>query len=247
MPAPTVEVLRAEARLFRREPGAIFWILAFPPLLLLAFGLIPTYRAPVTELGGQRMIDFSAASIVLVALVTAGLQTLPATLAGYRESGVLRRLRTTPARPASLLVAQLVLHALAAALSAILVVSSGRLVYGVRLPQHLLAYLTTLALAVTAMLAMGAVIAAISPTGRIATAIGLSVFFPAMFAAGIYVPLHALPESVRQTVDLTPFGAGAQALAQAATGIWPEPLRLFVLVLWTLVFLGVAVRWFRWE
>ncbi len=37
-------VLRTEARLFTREPGALFWILVFPTLLLVILGMIPGFR-----------------------------------------------------------------------------------------------------------------------------------------------------------------------------------------------------------
>jgi len=37
-------VLKTEVRLFRREPGAIFWILLIPTLLLVILGSIPSFR-----------------------------------------------------------------------------------------------------------------------------------------------------------------------------------------------------------
>src|SRR4051812_43965715 len=107
-------VLKTESKLFTREPGTLFWVLVFPSLLLLGFGLIPKYREVDPELGGHRIIEFYVPSVVLVALITASLQAMPAVLTIYRERGILRRMRTTPARPSHLLVAQMVLHAVAA-------------------------------------------------------------------------------------------------------------------------------------
>lgn len=240
-------VLKTETRLFTREPGTLFWVLVFPPLLLIAFGLIPGYRDPDADLGGLRAIDLYVPSTVLVALITASLQAMPAALTGYRERGILRRMRTTPARPGDLLVAQMVLHLAAALLSALLVVVLGNLVYDVALPQHPLAYAVALALAAVASLAMGAVITSVARTAKAATAIGMSVFFPAMFAAGIYVPIQALPDTLRQIVELTPFGATAVALSEAAAGSWPAWDHLAVLGLWGVVLMATAARWFRWE
>lgn len=246
MPAMTA-VLKSEARLFTREPGTLFWVVVFPPLLLLAFGLIPAYRAPNPEFGGHRVIESYVPATVLVALITASLQAMPAALTAYRERGILRRMRTTPARPTDLLMAQMVFHAAAATMSAALVVTLGNLVFGVAVPRHPLAYAVTLALTGLAGLAIGGVITSVSRTTKAAAAIGLSAFFPAMFTAGIYVPIQMLPGALRQIIELTPFGAAAQGLAQAAAGEWPSWPYLAILALWTVSFLAIAARWFRWE
>ncbi|AGZ40798.1 ABC transporter permease [Actinoplanes friuliensis] len=240
-------VLKAETKLFAREPGSLFWVLAFPSLLLLGFGLIPKYREIDEGLGGNRIIDFYVPSVVLVALVTASLLSLPGTLTGYRERGILRRMRTTPARLADLLIAQMALHAVAAILGGVLAIAVGRLVWGVALPEQPLAYGVTLLLATLAGLATGSVITALARTAKAAQAVGLAALFPAMFAAGIYVPIQVLPDVVRQIIALLPFGAAAQALNQAASGSWPAWSHLAVLVLWTVVPMVVAARWFRWE
>jgi ABC-2 type transport system permease protein len=240
-------VLKAETRLFAREPGSLFWVLAFPSLLLLGIGLIPAYRQADPGLGGDRVIDVYVPSVVLVALITASVLSMPGTLTTYRERGILRRMRTTPARPAHLLIAQLVLHAVAAMLGAVLAVVVGRVVWAVALPEQLLAYGITLLLATLAGLATGAVITALARTAKAAQAIGLAVFFPSMFAAGIYVPLQVLPDTVRRIIELLPFGAAAQALNQAASGGWPAWNHLAVLALWTVVLMAAAARWFRWE
>lgn len=240
-------VLRTEAKLFLREPGTLFWVLVFPSLLLVGFGLIPAYREVDPDLGGRRIIDFQVPSVVLVGLISAGLQAMPAVLTGYRERGILRRMRTTPARPADLLAAQMALHAVAVVLASVLALAAGRLIWDVALPRAPLAYAVVVLLATSAALALGAVITALSRTARAAAAVGLATFFPAMFTAGVYYPLEALPDAVRQVVQATPFGAAAQALNHAAAGHWPPWTLIAVLGGWTVVLVAVAARWFRWE
>lgn len=143
--AASTAVLKAELRLFLREPFSLFWIVAFPTVLLVLLGLIPSFREPSADLGGSRVIDLYVPVNVLLAMIMAGIQALPPVLSGYRERGILRRMSTTPVRPGSLLAAQIVLHFAAALVSALLVIAVGRLAFGVALPGqipgHLLAAL----------------------------------------------------------------------------------------------------------
>jgi ABC-2 type transport system permease protein len=177
----------------------------------------------------------------------AGVQAMPPVLTGYRENGILRRLSTTPVRPASLLAAQMLVNGLAAVASALLTLTVGRLVYDVRLPEQPAGYLLALLLAVLAALSLGAVISARARTTKIATAIGTAVFFPMMFCAGVWVPVQAMPDMLARVVAYTPFGAAARALDEAAAGSWPGWAHLGVLAAWTAVLSVSAARWFRWE
>ena len=240
-------VLRTEIRLFRREPGGIFWILLFPTLLLVVLGSIPSFRRPDDSLGGLRTIDVYVPVAVLLGLIVGGLQSMPQTLTGYRERGILRRMATTPVRPAALLSAQMVVYGGAALGSALLALAVGRLGFDVRLPKQPFGYALALVLAVLVALALGAVISALSRTTKIAGAIGSAVFFPAMFCAGVWLPVQAMPDVLARIVGCTPFGAAAQALNQAAAGHWPGWTHLGVLAVWILLLTGAAGRWFRWE
>ncbi|MGW3099343.1 ABC transporter permease [Streptomyces sp. NPDC001102] len=240
-------VLRTEVRLFRREPGAIFWILLFPTLLLVILGSIPGFREHQSDLGGLRTIDVYVPVAVLLGLIVGGLQSMPQTLTGYRERGILRRMAATPVRPSALLSAQMAVYGGAALASALLALVTGRLAFGVRLPEQPLGYLLALLLAVLVALALGSVVSALSRTTKIAGAIGSAVFFPSMFCAGVWLPVQSMPHLMARIVDCTPFGAAAQALNQAAAGHWPGWGHLGVLAVWILLLTGAAVRWFRWE
>ncbi|MGA5216933.1 ABC transporter permease [Streptomyces cinereoruber] len=247
MSTPTATVLKTEARLFGREPGSLFWVMLSPTLLLVILGLIPSFREASEDLGGRRVIDLYVPVSVLFALIMSGLQAMPPVLSGYRERGILRRMSTTPVRPGALLTAQLALHAAAAFVSALLVIAVGRLAFGVALPGNPAGYLLALLLAVACGLALGATVCAVSRTQKIATAVGSAVFFPAMFTAGVWVPVQAMPDTLQRIVGLTPFGAASEALDTAASGGWPGWAALGVMALWAVALTGASVRWFRWQ
>ncbi|MFG1667400.1 ABC transporter permease [Streptomyces sp. Y7] len=240
-------VLRTEARLLAREPGSLFWILAFPPLLLAILGAVPAFREHQEDLGGLRVVDTYVPVTVLVGMIVAGVQSMPVGLTGYREQGILRRMSTTPVRPAALLSAQMLVHALAALLSALLALAVGRLAYDVRLPGQPYGYLLALVLAVLVALALGSVISAVSGTVKIAGAVGTAVFFPMLFCAGVWLPVQAMPDPMADIIGFTPFGAAAQALNAAMTGDWPGWSHLGVMAVWTVALSAAAARWFRWE
>jgi ABC-2 type transport system permease protein len=244
---PNTAVLKAEIRLFRREPGALFWILLFPTLLLVILGSIPSFRHPEADLGGLRTIDIYVPVAVLLGLIVSGLQAMPQTLTGYRERGILRRMSTTPVRPSALLSAQMLVFGGAALASALLSLAVGRLAFDVRLPKQLFGYVLALVLAVLVALALGAVICALSRTTKIAGAVGSAVFFPSMFCAGVWAPVQTMPDVLARIVGYTPFGGAAEALNRAAAGHWPGWMHLGVLVVWILLLTGAASRWFRWE
>ncbi|MGW0835672.1 ABC transporter permease [Streptomyces prunicolor] len=240
-------VLRTELKLFRREPGALFWILFFPTLLLVILGSIPGFRHHEADLGGLRTIDVYVPVAVLLGMIVGALQSMPQNLTGYRERGILRRMSATPVRPTALLSAQMVVYGAAALVSALLALIVGRLAFDVRLPKQPGGYLLALLLAILAALALGAVVSALSRTTKIAGAIGSAVFFPMMFCAGVWIPVNSMPDVMARIVGYTPFGAAAEALNRAAAGNWPGWTHLGVLVGWTVLLTAGASRWFRWE
>lgn len=240
-------ILRSETRLFCREPAALFWIIAFPTLLLTILGLIPSFREVDETLGGRRVIDLYVPVAVLLSMIVAGVQTMPGVLTGYRERGILRRLSTTPASPKSLLTAQIVLHGAAILVSVLLAIAVGRLGFDVALPKQFAGYVLAIFLTALAGLALGATISALSRTTKIAQTIGTIVFFPMMFTAGVWAPVQTMPDLLKDIVGLTPLGAASQALSQAAAGDWPSWSHLGVTGLWAALLIGAAVRWFRWE
>ena len=240
-------LIQAELRLFRREPVTGFFSVVFPTLLVIIIGCIPAFREPIPDLGGLRVVDLYVPITVALILAMLGLQTMPYVLATYREKGILRRLATTPARPAALLGAQLATSLLVAAASATLVLLVGRVAFGVPLPGNPVAFAGGFLLSAAAVFAVGLVIAAVAPTGKAANAAGTLLFFPSMFFAGLWTPREVMPGILQRIGDFTPLGAGERALHEAATGGWPALLPVAVLAGYLVAFGVAAARLFRWE
>lgn len=247
MTSATTTVLRTEARLAGREPSSIFWIGIFPTALLLVLGAVPSFREPGPELGGQRPIDLYVSISVILAIIMAAIFAMPSVVTTYRERGVLRRLRTTPVHPGSLILAQVAVHGAAVLVSSTLVLGAGRLFFDVALPQSLPWFVVAGLLTALAAFAIGAAITAVSPTTRVAQALSMVVAFPMMFTAGVWLPVQAMSGWLHTIVVATPLGAGAEALNDALLGRAPEVLDLAVMLGWTGALALVAVRFFRWD
>lgn len=244
---PTAAVFRTEGRLFLRELGSLFWIILFPVVLLGVLGMIPTFREADPALGGLRLIDLYVPITILMSMLMAAIMAMPPVVFGYREAGVLRRLRTTPVRPLTLLAAQAVLHALAVAFSTVLLLVMGRVAFGIPLPSAPGWYLLAYVLGLLSVFSLGAILTAIAPNARIGTVLGMIVFFPAMFTAGVWYPVQAMGGWLRTIVELTPLGAASQALYEAMAGGAPQLQHILVVMVWTVVCSAIAVRTFRWE
>ncbi|MEU6409678.1 ABC transporter permease [Microbispora sp. NPDC046933] len=238
-----------EARLFLREPMAVFFAIVLPVGLLLALGTtIPGFRDADPSLGGQRFVDAPfTAMMVLLSIVTLGLSVLPGSLVIYRERGVLRRLSTTPVRPGALLAAQLLINVVVSVVATTLTLVLGHLILGVPLPGSPWAFAAVFVLGTLTMLAIGLLLAAVAPNARVVQGAGSALMFPLLFLAGMWLPRPAMPELLGRISDFTPTGAFGQGLMDTLGGHVPQPLHLAVLAGWALAAGLAAARLFRWE
>jgi ABC-2 type transport system permease protein len=236
-----------ELKLFLRDPMAVFFAVAFPPLLLGILGSIPAFREPSEDLGGQRVVDLYVPIMIGFVLAMLAISVLPTYLATYREKGILRRLSTTPVRPTSLLIAQMALALGMAVVAMLLVLGVGKVAFDTAMPAQPAGFLVAFLLAAASLFAVGVLIAAVAPSGKAASGIGTMLFFPMMFLAGLYFPREAMPEVLLRIGDYTPLAAGVQALQDATTGAWPQPLHLLVMAAFTIAASLTAAKLFRWE
>ncbi|MHA7133673.1 ABC transporter permease [Oerskovia turbata] len=241
-----------EARLLLRDPGTVFFALLFPTVLLVGVGFaIPGMRTAITDAPppweGLTAVALYVPVALATAVATVALTTMPVYLATFREKGVLRRLSTTPMRPQGLIGAHLAINLVTVCVAALLAVLVGSLVFDLAAPRSLLIVVAAFLLGVVSMFSLGMLIASRAGKGSTASAIGMTLYFPMLFLAGMWTPGPIMPEVLRTIGGYTPLGAATQAMT---TGWFEQGVpvsQLVVMAVWTVVLLPLAARLFRWS
>jgi len=243
-----VALARTQSKVFLREPLAVFFGLVFPALILVVIGLVfPGATEPNADLGGRSLVEIYAPVSIVLGLATVALSLLPTTLGGDREKGILRRLSTTPVHPRTLVAAHLVVQLVVVSLATVAAILIGMLAFGVPFPESPGWFLVSYTLGAVALLSVGLLIGAVVPTAASGQAVGMLLYLPLLFFAGVYIPLQVMPESVRTVSSYTPSGAAVQALSASWAGEVPQTSSLLVLAAYGLVFGLLAIWAFRWD
>ena len=236
-----------DLKLYFRDPLAAFFVLSFPPLLVVLFGAM-FGNDPDPLFGGLGAMDISMPAYTGLVLGSVGLLSVPIATAAYREQGVLRRYRATPLKPITYIAADVLTNLLMTTLGMIALVTVGWLLHRVHFGGRILDVAGALLLSALAMFAFGYLIAGLAPGARSAQIIGMVIFYPMMFLSGASVPLEVMPETIERIAEFLPLTYAVRLLR----GMWfAEPwgdhlLEVAVLVGVLIVCGALASRFFRW-
>ena len=140
-------------------------------------------------------------AVIVAAL---GLMTLPVTLAGYRERGILRRFHASSISASTLVDAQLTLALVTFAAGTLVMAMVARLAYHAMLPQDVLGVVVALLAGTAAFGAIGLLLATAIRTSRSAQGIGLLLFFALWLISGAAPPRAVLPAGLRAVGGVLP-------------------------------------------
>jgi ABC-2 type transport system permease protein len=239
-----------QIKLYLREPVAFFFSLAYPALLLLLFGFIYG-NTPAPEFWGRNFgtVDASVPAYAGIIVGTVALMGIPIDTAANRENGVLRRYRATPLRPTIYMIASVLMYLSVAWLGMLVLVITGKLVFGLRFAGSWFSVLGAFTLSALSFYSFGYLLASLASTARIAQTIGMAIFFPMMFLSGAGLPIQLLPESLQKVSNFLPL----TYVVRLIQGLWFNDtwnsLWVPVLVLSAILIIGtgLAARFFRWE
>jgi ABC-2 type transport system permease protein len=204
---------------------------------------------PVEAFGGKGTIDMLIPALTAMIIATSGLMVVTITLATYREKGILRRLRTTPVKPLTVMIAQVVVVFMMTALGMLLVIGAGKLVYHVKFDGNAFSLLVGFVLCCLSFFGIGFIIAGTMPTARTAQIVALILLYPMIYLSGAAMPRALLPETIQKFSTVLPLTYVVNLLNGLWVGeAWGEHLlEVGVLVGMLLVGVAVSVKTFRWE
>ncbi len=241
---PLVKTAWVELKLFLREPGAAFFTLVLPVLLLVFNGT--GGNEPNARFGGAGLVDVLVPGYIALVIATLGLTNLPGLLATYRERGVLRRLQATPVHPTTILFAQLAVHVLVATAGLAVLIVLGTTVYDLRAPQAPGAVAVAYIVSVLGFAAFGFVLAAVLPTGRSAAAASFALYLPMIFVSGAVMPREVLPAWAQRVGDVLPLTWVVEALQEPWISGTSASGALALLATMVVGGTAASVRLFRW-
>ena len=235
-------------KLYLREPIATFFTLAFPPLMVVLFGAMYG-NDPTPMLGGYGSMDVSMAGYTAMILSTVAFLGVPITISSNRESGVLRRFRTTPLRPVTYIIADILTNLVTTLIGMIGLVLFGWLLYRVRFEGQVIIIFLAVVFSGLSMFSVGYLIAGLAPGARSAQVIGMVIFYPMMFLSGSSIPLEVMPEAVQRVSNFIPLTYVVRLLRGLWFGeSWGE-YKIETVILGAILVLctALASRFFRWE
>lgn len=238
-------LIRCEGKMVVRDTAGLIVPVALP-LLILVMNAGATAEMVVAD--GRSALDVHVIPLVCTIVVaTIGVVNMPSFLAYYRRAGVLRRLSATPASPAMVLVAQAVVSAIQVVLGVGAALAVAVFAFDANLPARAGVALGVGLLALTAMYAVGMIVAAVAPTPNSAVAIGLVAFFALGALGGLFGGTASLPEALARLGEWLPFGACVSALSAAWAGTAVGTAHLVSLAVTVVVGVAVAAALFRWD
>lgn len=203
---PLREAARVELLLLLRDPVTLVFAVVMPMVFILVlggvFGDTPDGSGGVFRgVGGSTF--YTPAYVGLVA-ASIGLVILPTHMAGYRERGVLRRIRASGFPVSALLLGQVAVALALFAVGAVLVTGLSFAVYDPDPAGDVLGVAVAAVVGAIAFALLGLALGALLPTARAAQGAGVLLWFVVLILGGAGPPPAVLPDAMGTVGDYTP-------------------------------------------
>ncbi len=234
-----------EAKIFVREPMGVIGTLFVPVILFLVLGR----SFGGVGAGAATRAPFNVAVLAALFIALGAVSSLVAIIAIYREGGILKRLRSTPLSPITILGSHVVVKMVFTVIGLGLLLLAGRQVFPGAMDINVVSFTAAVLVGTLSILSLGFIIASIVPTARFAQPITAALLYPMVAISGLFFPLERAPAALRVLASALPT-THAVALMQGAwdgTGWWAHRGDVVALVVIAAIGIAISSRVFRWE
>lgn len=249
-----VREFKFDQKSFWRDPQTVFFTIGLPLLYLFIFATIFGGQKNIMGLqqGAMKGTTFYVAGIIVIGVISAAFSHLASALVLERESGNLKRLRSTPLRTGVFIAGYVATALLMAILLAALVMVLGRVAYGVPIPGATMpAFVVTVLVAAASFSCLAFAFTIAVRQQRAAQAMITAVVLTLFFLSGNFFPVNNAPAALTTTASLFPVRHFNTALWTIfnphTTGAGFQWTDIGVIALWGMAGLLIAIRYFRWK
>lgn len=222
-----------------------------------AVNLAAVHREPTVTVAPQsvesdrlRYIDFLVPGLIAMSLSQSAVFGVSGALVSFRERGIIRRLRVTPLPLSEFAIARIVSHVVLALAQTLVLLTVGRLFFGVHLKANLLALAPLVIAGALCFIVLGFLVGAISKTQDATNAIGNIVTLPMVFLAGVFFPIDGAPgwlQAIARFLPLTYLANGLRDVAIRGHSFASTGTDLLVLFGTAVGIAVLSIRFWRWE
>jgi ABC-2 type transport system permease protein len=236
-----------ETKIFTREPMGFVGTLVMPLVVFIVLGRALGVGRPLAA--PQVDIPFNAAILAAVLIAISAVQSLVAIISIYREGGILKRLRSTPLSPVTIMGAQVAVKLVFTVISLSLLMLAGRRLFPGVMRVNVFSFTAAVLLSTFSILSLGFVIASLVPTARFAQPVSAALLYPMLALSGLFFPLERLPRALVAIAYLLPT-THAVALLE---GVWDGSgwgahwVNVAALLVLFAAYTALSTRVFRWE
>jgi ABC-2 type transport system permease protein len=248
-PALLAHQVRYEQKAFWRNPPAALFTFAFPLMFLVIFAAVFSGNK-IDYLGGVKYNQYFVPAITGYGVISSCYTALGIQIPMRRDSGQLKRLRSTPLPTWVAIGGYLTSALVVAVLLVVLTLGLGTLAYGLRWHGHVLALVLSVLLGSACFCALGISIANIVPNADAGGPIVNLALFPVLFLSGTFFPISNA-SGISKVADYLPVRPFTKALYKPfdphATTHGFDGRSMLVMGIWLVLATVFAVRRFRWE
>jgi ABC-2 type transport system permease protein len=237
--------LRTEQLVFWRSREAAVFIFIFPPMLFLLLGSV--YDGTID---GRPAANVLLAGLLGYGVANTAFAGLTIQLVIRRESGVLKRLRSTPLPQRTYLAAALLSILFVFLLQTVTIFVLGRVLFGTPFPTEWLSLAAALLAGVAAFAGIGLAAASLIRSSEGSSAVVNVILLPMAFLSGSFGPTRDYPQVLQTIGDVLPLKYLidlVDAVYLDHEQLWDNPGSLAVLGAWGAGGLLIALRRFGWE
>lgn len=211
------------------------------------------FTKDITVVREYKPIDFILPGQLGFSLLASGVFGVAFTFFSLRNTLVLKRFFATPITRTYIIMGEMLSRVLFQMLTAIVIIVTGRYLFGFTLIHGFETFLELLVLSFIGLfvfMGFGFVVSGVAKNDNTIPPFANIITLPQFLIGGTFFPIDVFPkwlQWVAQVMPLTHLNNALRDVAFEGKNLWDVRLEIGVLLLWAIIIYAIAIKVFKWE